>query len=322
VDAHVEHGGGIVVIARLTGLEEIASWIASTNAHGATRIELWRKLRGSEQERVHAVAPGREPLDAADELLAIVERDRAVEQGTAAYALFAFRGDKASTPAERAFVQPVAKAVAVPVVASSSDGPHPMASMLATMEQMTHGVFGALQKENEHQRRTNEALARATSGHFDAFAKGYERSLEAMQSRLEKALAEASELRAENEGLREAASQFQQVVSEYEKLNLRELAEVEKDKARTRLMESTLSLLTPFAISTVTKTPLNGSPLGAEVLRRFVDSLSPAQIQTIEKCLTDPQRIAFTGLLKAMKTPPATSPKPASESEPAQAPAR
>jgi hypothetical protein len=143
---------GAPVASRVSGLEELAHWIAAAGARGAVRFELWIKMRGSEQERV-TVGSSAEPFEIADELLAQVERDRRVELGQAAYAVFAYR-EKDKAPAERAFVSLAARAIAVPVAGDGANGSaaaaNPsaaLASVLSSVHGMTRDAFGSLQRE-------------------------------------------------------------------------------------------------------------------------------------------------------------------------------
>jgi regulator of replication initiation timing len=178
---------------RVTTLDEMAHWIASAAGRGAARFELMLKLRGLDQERV-LTATGDEPLEVADEFFSHVEADRRIDVGQAIYAVFAFRtGDRA--PFERAFVSPVARtmstahapyeAYASPSYAVDGSNGHALAatSAIATTQQMVRDVFTSLQRENDHQRRHNETLVRANTGHFDALATGYESALSELRER-------------------------------------------------------------------------------------------------------------------------------------------
>lgn len=221
-------------IARISGMDELAQWIAAAEARGAERYELWQKTRGSEQQRVH-VGSASEPLDLADELLARVEADKRVELGHVSYAVFAYRRNE-TTPLERAFVSSAPRAVPMPMALpggaiADAPGGSPsvaLATVLSSMHQMTREVFGSLQRENEHQRRTNEGMLRSTTGSFETFAKGYERTFGDLQTRLESALREGIELRAKLAQLETEKLDVQRQLEELTKANVREQAEIDR----------------------------------------------------------------------------------------------
>jgi hypothetical protein len=72
-----------------------------------------------------------------------------------------------------------------------------LTTVLATMQQMIQDLFATLQRENAHQRNLNESMMRASTAHFDALAKSYERVFADMTGRHDAALREANEHRAQ-----------------------------------------------------------------------------------------------------------------------------
>jgi cell division septum initiation protein DivIVA len=284
---------GTTTAARVAGLEELAQWIAGAGARGAGRFELWVKVRGSEQERVLTGASA-EPFDVADELLAHVERDRRVELGQAAYAVFAYR-EKDKAPAERAFVSLAAPAIAMPVTAEGAAGAAAspsaaLASVLSTMQGMTRDVFGSLQRENEHQRKTNESMMKSSTGYFETFAKGYERTFSELQTRLDASLREASELRAKNEQLEQQAKTLALAYEELSKSTAAEEAATQRKEKRVDDLVEQAKVLAPLVIAKLGNKPGSEAIVTNGVMGALLGSISNDQAATILGALNDAQR--------------------------------
>ena len=283
---------GATPAARVAGLEELAHWIAAAGARGAARFELWVKVRGSEQERVLTGAAS-EPFDVAEELLAHVERDRRVELGQAAYAVFAYR-EKDKAPAERAFVSLAARAIAMPVTAEGAGGSSSpsaaLASVLSTMQGMTRDVFGSLQRENEHQRKTNESMMKSTTGYFETYAKGYERTFGELQTRLDASLREAAELRAKNEQLEQQAKTLGLAYEELSNRNAAEGAATERKEKRTDEMVEQAKVLAPLVIAKLGNKPGKEAIVTNGVMGALLGSINNDQAATILGALNDAQR--------------------------------
>jgi hypothetical protein len=284
---------GTTTAARVAGLEELAQWIAGAGARGAGRFELWVKVRGSEQERVLTGASA-EPFDVADELLAHVERDRRVELGQAAYAVFAYR-EKDKAPAERAFVSLAARAIAMPVTAEGAAGAAAspsaaLASVLSTMQGMTRDVFGSLQRENEHQRKTNESMMKSSTGYFETFAKGYERTFSELQTRLDASLREASELRAKNEQLEQQAKTLALAYEELSKSTAAEEAATQRKEKRVDDLVEQAKVLAPLVIAKLGNKPGSEAIVTNGVMGALLGSISNDQAATILGALNDAQR--------------------------------
>jgi hypothetical protein len=327
--------------ARVSGLEELSEWIAVSAAKGADRFELWSKVRGTEQQRAH-VAVHTEPFEIADELLARVERDGRAESGQAAYAVFAYRG-KEKTPLERAFVSPPPSAMltvgsyaAAPsafaaAAADPATGPSlALTTVLATMHQMTQEVFATLQRENAHQRNLNESLMRASTGHFDALAKSYERVFGDLTGRHDAALREANDHRAQR---RSAEDELAGVVEKYKEVldqKASEAAEAERRTKVTTFAAEQLKVLLPVLLAKVAGVPVDAGTIGGAAVGSLLDSLTDAQKATILGALGNEQKIALYEILQARAQKEATAKKDgapvapsaskASASPPTQAP--
>jgi hypothetical protein len=290
-------------VARVSGLDELAQWIATASGRGADRFELWQKTRGSEQERVH-VGTAREPFDLADELLAHVEGDRRLELGHVSYAVFAYRGED-KTPLERAFVSP-ATTRAVPMTlavgGAAGDGhPQPsaaLASVFTSIQQMTRDVFGSLQRENEHQRKTNEAMLRTSTGSFETFAKGYERTFGDLQTRLESSIKEGVELRAKCEALEREKRELEHTVEEFNKIDRQAIADAARED---RMHKSGLDLLKfamPALLARLANKPMDTALLGS-AWQAFLDSITDEQTPKLLATLSEPQQLFVIEVLKA-----------------------
>ena len=303
--------------ARVTSLEDLAEWLSSVAAQGADRFELWVKVRGAEQERVHT-ASTLEPFDAADELLVRVERDRRVDVGQAAYAVFAYRG-KEKAPLERAIVSPAAQAMAMPVGISPMGSSGAMAeaspslaltTVLSTMHQMTQEVFGTLQRENEHQRRTNETMIRSSTGHVELLAKSYERTFGDLQGRYDAALKEASALRSRVEALSLEKQELLNDLQELGKQKIGEIAAERRKEKRQDMLDQGLKVAFPVLVSKLTGTPLE---TGVPGLEEFLDSLEHQQAMAILGVLTRPQQAFVIHLIETRQKARAKA-----EAEPAE----
>jgi hypothetical protein len=283
--------------------DDLAHWIAASSGRGAERFELWQKMRGSEQQRVH-VGAAAEPFDLADELLAHVEGDRRVELGHVSYAVFAYRAAGAA-PVERAFVSPApARAVPMPLAVGGVAGDGhiqpsaALASVFTSMQQMARDVFGSLQRENEHQRRTNEAMLRTSTGSFETFAKGYERTFGDLQGRLEAAIKEGVELRAKYQVLEHEKLELERTLEELNKVNKRELAEVERQQRIDQIAIETFKLGFPILLAKLSGKPIDAA-IGGMTWGAFLDSITDDQVQKILAALREPQRIVVLEVLKA-----------------------
>lgn len=288
--------------AHVTGLEELAPWLAAASARGAVRFELWVKVRGAEQERVH-VGVASESFDLADELLVRVERDRRVELGQAAYAIFAYRG-KDKAPSERAFVSLSMRAIAATPMIHEGNGAvaspsAAFASVLSTMQDMTRDVFGSLQRENEHQRRTNEAMMKSSTGYFETFAKGYERTFAALQTRLDASLCEAAELRAKNEQLAQEAKAIAIAYEEVAQSIATEDASTKRKDKRLDEMVEQAKVLAPLVIAKFGNKPGAEGLVTSGVLGALFGSLTTEQTATILNALNNAQRVVLGDVILA-----------------------
>ena len=261
------------VPARVSALDELSEWIALAAARGADRFELWSKVRGIEQQRAH-VATQTEPFELADELLARVERDSRAEAGQVAYAVFAYRG-KEKTPIERAFITP--PSVAMVAVGSYGASPSGLASgagdpsagpslalttMLTTIQQMNQGVFATLQRENAHQRSLNESLIRASTGHFDALGKSYERVFGDMRERQDAALREASEHRDKRRSAEDDLATFAGKYKEIVELKSSDAAEVERRAKVNAFALEQFKVILPVLLAKFAGVPIDGEAIG------------------------------------------------------------
>jgi hypothetical protein len=306
--------------ARVSGLEDLSEWIALAGAKGADRFELWNKVRGTEQQRAH-VAAQTEPFEIADELLARVERDARAETGQVAYAVFAFRG-KEKTPLERAFVSTPPSAMvtvgsyaATPsafatAAADPATGPSlALTTVLATMHQMTQEVFATLQRENAHQRNLNESLMRASTGHFDALAKSYERVFGDLTGRHDAALREANDHRSQR---RSAEDELARVVEQYKEIldqKTSETAEAERRTKVTSFAGEQLKLLLPVLIAKVAGVPIDAGTIGGAAVGSLLDSLTDEQKAAIVGVLGNEQKIALYEILQTRAQKEATAKK-------------
>jgi hypothetical protein len=146
---------------------------------------------------------------------------------------------------------------------------------------MAQGVFSTLQRETEQQRRTNEALVRASSGHFETFARGYERTLADLEARLQQAHTQCAELRAKNAELERDNAQLRVEVDKLANQKLSEIAEQERANDRHIFARQQLDLLTPLVLGKVFKMPLTKSSLGTVALQRLLAQLSPEQVHAM-----------------------------------------
>jgi hypothetical protein len=293
---------GATTAARVAGLEELAHWIAGVGARGAVRFELWVKVRGSEQERAH-VGAASEPFDVADELLAHVERDRRVELGQAAYAVFAYR-EKDKAPVERAFVSLAARAIAMPVTAEGANGSASspsaaLASVLSTMQGMTRDVFGSLQRENEHQRKTNESMMKSSTGYFETFAKGYERTFAELQARLDASLREAAELRTKNDQLEQQSKTLAHAYEELSKSTAAEEAATKRKEKRVDELVEQAKVLAPLVIAKLGNKPGSHALVTEGVMGALLGSISNDQAAGILALLNDGQRSVLAEALQS-----------------------
>jgi hypothetical protein len=329
-----------IAVARVSGLEELSEWIALTAANGADRFELWSKVRGTAQQRAH-VAVQTEPFEIADELLTLVEHDSRTETGQAAYAVFAYRG-KERTPSERAFVSapPSAMMTVVPqamsgfaaAAADPTAGPSlALTTVLTTMHQMTQDVFATLQRENAHQRSLNESMMRATTGHFDALAKSYERAFGDMMGRHDAALREANEHRAKRRSAEDDLAGLADKYKEVLDLKTSETVEAERRTKVTSFAAEQLKVLLPVVLAKFAGVPIDGDAVGGAAAGQLLDSLTESQRAVILGALRPEQKIALYEMFqaRAQKAPTAkkngapdspTTAGDVSTSSPAQAP--
>lgn len=291
----------MTITMRVAGMDDLAQWVSAATARGAARFELWLKLRGVEQERVLS-ATGDEPLEVADEFLSHVEGDRRVDTGQAIYAVFAYR-DENKTPSERAFVaaspRSIATTHAAPLAHETPNGDHlhAAASAIAMTQQMIRDVFGSLQRENDHQRRSNETLVRATTGHFDALATGYESALTELRERHSELRAELATLRADHIALVAEHRALTEAHETQETVHADALAEqsrahevaMEKEKTENSNKKKAFAgflTLSPLLLAYATKKNFGDF----ELLSGFLDSLTEQQTKTIMATLTMEQR--------------------------------
>jgi hypothetical protein len=300
----------VVAVARVSGLKELSEWIASTAARGADRFELWSKVRGTEQQRAH-VAVQTDYFEIADELLALVEQDSRIETGQAAYAVFAYRG-KEKTPSERAFVSAsptaliamrshvgtpsaFAAAAAEPTVGPSLA----LTTVLETIRQMIQDVFATLQRENAHQRSLNEAMMRASTGHFDALAKSYERAFGDMMGRHDAALREANEHRDKRRSAEDDLASVAEKYKEILDVKTSETVEAERRSKVTSFAAEQLKVLLPVILAKIAGAPIDGEAIGGAAAGQLLDSLTEAQRAAILDALRPEQKIALYEMLHA-----------------------
>lgn len=288
---------------RLTTIEEIAAWIDSMREDNAQRIELWIKPRGATQRSV--LQERGDALDIADAFFAHVQQDPRAQQGLATYAILAFRGEEQHAVA-RAFVMPArgadhALAPHAPTgdLATSS---YALSTVLAGAQAMNAGAFASLQRENEHQRKINEAMVRATAGHFESTARGYERAIELLQKRLDDALAELAQVRDSSDKYQQAAEILEKSLAEEQAKNVKAVVEGKRELMRDDWTFKTLTMFAPMVGAGIMGKPMTESPFAAEGLKGFVASLKPPQIHAIGQCLDDGQRGFFFMLLREIQT--------------------
>jgi hypothetical protein len=299
-----------IAAARVSGLEELSEWVALTAAKGADRFELWSKVRGTEQHRAH-VAVQTEPFEIADELLTWVERDGRTGTGWAAYAVFAYRG-KEKTPSERAFVSappsamiPVGSHATTPsafaaAAAEPTTGPSlALTTVLETMHRMIQDVFATLQRENAHQRSLNEAMMRASTGHFDALAKSYERAFGDMMGRHDAALREANEHRAKRRSAEDDLASIADKYKEILDVKTSETVEAERRSKVTSFAAEQLKVLLPVILAKIAGAPIDGEAIGGAAAGQLLDSLTEAQRATILDALRPEQKIALYEMFRA-----------------------
>jgi hypothetical protein len=299
-----------IAAARVSGLDELSEWIALSAAKGADRFELWSKVRGTEQQRAH-VAVQTEPFEIADELLTCVERDGRTGAGWAAYAVFAYRG-KEKTPSERAFVSAPPSAM-IPVglhattpSAFAAGGAEPtmgpslaLTTVLETMHRMIQDVFATLQRENAHQRSLNEAMMRASTGHFDALAKSYERAFGDMKGRHDEALREANEHRAKRRSAEDDLASIADKYKEILDVKTSETVEAERRSKVTSFAAEQLKVLLPVILAKIAGAPVDGEAIGGAAAGQLIDSLTEAQKAVILGALRPEQKIALCEMFQA-----------------------
>lgn len=293
------------MMERLSSIDELAVWIGGMNDQGAVRFELWQKPRGGSQRLVLELTG--DAIDAADEAYARVQKDERSIEGTVTYAILGYRDNE-----NQAFVKAIVVSgrgvLAIPMQgAITQPAAHALTELVNGLQNINAGAFAAMLRENEHQRRNNEAIFKAKNGHCEEMARGYERALAAMQLRLDAALAETKELRETEAQLNESMHAVLGVAQEAEKTNAKDLLELHRQKVKDQFLQNTINLLSPIVIAKVTKQSLADSPLGLQMLKEFVLSLTKEQTKVIVGCLTHGQAIAFTSFVDDLKAQPFSS---------------
>jgi flagellar motility protein MotE (MotC chaperone) len=300
---------------------ELLDWLSAAKGRGSVRFEVWIKPRGAEQRRAATFDAEDDLWNVADEAFSMAQRDRRAEQGFVSYAVFAFAkagngSEEPAEPTERIFLAPTVHVAAVPVsengmapyaMAASADA---IAPVLQPILSTVHATFSLLQRENEHQRRSNESHVRAQSGHFDALSRGYERTFQELQRRVDAALAESAALRekiaaleAERNQWAEVTANLQGVVDGLEKVKGKEVVDAQRQIMRDRITAQTLEMGIPLAMALVTKTPLSSGVVG-EAFTNFIKSITKEQLRGIFPLLNPGQQAVLGAFMKNLPKEP------------------
>lgn len=287
---------------RLTGIDDVASWIHDVDKRGAHSVELWLKLRG-QQKQTHAYTCLSicEPLDEADKIIAKIESDPRVENGSVVYALLAYNSGH-EKPIERALVYPAAHAVASVVAPASSA---PMANVLGSLGQMTQGILEALQRENNHQRQANEQLFRASHGHLDAMTKSYHKFIDSQDARLEAATQKATDLRRRIDEVEDENKSLRRRIDDLEKQDRAAIAEIEQKELRDKFLMQNLDKYLPHVIHAISN---RNAPKELGILHSFLRTISPQQSQQLFHILSDNQLSMLQQLQQSLPNNPTDTP--------------
>jgi archaellum component FlaC len=155
---------------------------------------------------------------------------------------------------------------------------------------MTRDVFGSLQRENEHQRKTNESMMKSSTGYFETFAKGYERTFAELQTRLDASLREAAELRAKNEQLEQQAKTLALAYEELSKSTAAEEAATQRKEKRVDELVEQAKVLAPLVIAKLGNKPGSEAIVTNGVMGALLGSITKDQAATILGALNDAQR--------------------------------
>jgi regulator of replication initiation timing len=168
-----------------------------------------------------------------------------------------------------------------------------LSSVLMSFQQMTQESFATLQRENESQRRTNETMVRASTGHFETLAKSYERTFGDLQQRYDAALRENSVLRAEIEKLKDDTKQITRMYDEVHDLKI---GQSEWHQRKLKIADQ-LVALAPLLVAKAAKIPIDTGAVGVPGLDAFLESLDRRQIEAILSVLTPIQQGFIVQLL-------------------------
>ena len=149
-----------------------------------------------------------------------------------------------------------------------------LTTVLETMHRMIQDVFATLQRENAHQRSLNEAMMRASTGHFDALAKSYERAFGDMKGRHDEALREANEHRAKRRSAEDDLASIADKYKEILDVKTSETVEAERRSKVTSFAAEQLKVLLPVILAKIAGVPVDGEAIGgaaAGQAHRFAD---------------------------------------------------
>jgi hypothetical protein len=187
-----------------------------------------------------------------------------------------------------------------------------LTTVLATMQQMIQDLFATLQRENAHQRNLNESMMRASTAHFDALAKSYERVFADMTGRHDAALREANEHRAQRRSAEDELAGLADKYKEILDLKTSEATEAERRTKATAFAGEQLKLLLPVILAKIAGVPVDAAAIGGAATGGLLDSLTDAQKEVILGALRPEQRIALCEMLQArvQKDPTVTKAAP------------
>ena len=186
---------------RVSDSKALTEWMELARVLGAKLFELWERPTGGSKRRVFGLEA--DGSDEASDLYERIERRRQLQDAATSFVVRACGED--GEPLAQVFITSTPPGAVLAV--ARHEGPNGVSpgsgvaaqafgAMHLSMPQMMQGALSSLHRGNEQQRETTASLVQAHVSRFDSYVRSCERSVEDMQSRIERLTRMNGELRA------------------------------------------------------------------------------------------------------------------------------
>jgi len=235
---------------------ELAQWLERQLADGVTRLVLRQKGEEAGDQVVREFAPkdGGSAAGLAEEIYRGAHNDGRHFRGRSLYGVFAYR--------ERDYLDRFFFAV---------EGEEEQQPHFGTREANLSGVTSQLMRHNEASARLAIGQTLDVIGHYKSLLAAREKRIEELETKYWK-----------------VAELYERLTSMQHERDLEVMRIQQADKRQDFLREK-LDMLAPVIVSKVIPGAAKGGALGEELIRQFLKSLSPKQMEAIVGSLTPEQ---------------------------------